>query len=845
MEKKRPRSREKRVTSGSAQVYKREKAKNYGGPVGHASGYSGRKQQGGSGKSGSTVKRGLFGGSGTLIVVAILYLLLGRGGNSGSSGSADILGSAAEALLGAGTSAPLTQTETQTTAYDDVESIFTVPSVQQTTTVTSTATLAGAAEATEANETVSNKARSKYTKVRGGGKDVYTIMVYMCGTDLESNYGMATSDMNEMLKAGVSEKINLIIETGGTKRWQNNIMSSSSNERYQVTAEGLRRLESGIGKRPMVDPNTLTDFINFCKKNYPADRYALIMWDHGGGSLAGYGYDELFKTAGSMPLDKFYSALDKADCKFDFIGFDACLMASLETAVACEPFADYLIASEETEPGVGWYYTDWLRSLSKNTSLPTVEIGKQIIDDFVDYCARKTPNDKTTLSITDLAEFSGVVPSALTEFAKSTSELVDGDAYRTVSNARANCREFSKENKLNQVDLIDLAKKIGTKESVALANALSDTIKYNRTSKSMTNSYGLSIYFPYQKLSGVSNMLSIYDGIGMEDSYGDCIKDFASMVSGGQVVPTTTGMSGTGSLLEAILGSGMGGYTSSGSGYSGSAGSSFGNSFGSAYGSGASSSQVDVASLLGAFLGGGDFTSITGSRSAEWVNEDLIESQIDQIAETTLDADSLVFTEKNEETVLALTEDEWELIQKIELNVFYDDGEGYIDLGLDNVYSFNPDGDLVVEYDGTWIALNGQIVPYYLIDSVEEGEAYSIRGRVPALLNDERVEIILLFDDQNPYGVVAGARRVYADGETDTLAKGLMQLQEGDVIDFLCDYYSYDGDYQASYLFGDRFIVDGGEIEISNVLIDGGETVASFCLTDLYNNSYWTPSFVG
>lgn len=842
MEKKRPRSREKRVTGGSGKVYKREQAKTYGRPVGNASGYAGRKPQASSGGSGrTTVKRGLFGGSGTLILVAVLYLLFGRGGSG--SGSSDLLGSAAEALLGSGTSTSVQQTQSQSSGanlFDDVMSAFTVPEEEQTVVPPETS-LAGASEATAANETVSGEARERYTKIRGGGKDVYTIMVYMCGTDLESNYGMATSDMNEMLKAGISDQINLIIETGGTRKWQNRVMSNSTNERYQVTAEGLRRLESNLGKQSMVDPNTLTDFIKYCQKNYPADRYALIMWDHGGGSLAGYGYDELFQSAGSMPLDKFCNALKKAGCKFDFIGFDACLMASLETAVACEPFADYLIASEETEPGVGWYYTDWLKSLSKNTSMSTVEIGKQIIDDFVDYCARKTPNDKTTLSITDLAEFSGVVPTALTQFAKSTSDLVESGDYRTVSNARANCREFSSESKLNQVDLIDLAKKIGTEESLALAEALSDTIKYNRTSKSMTNSYGLSIYFPYQKLSGVSNMLSIYDGIGMEDSYGDCIKEFASMVSGGQVVPSTTGMSGTGSLLEALLGSGMGGYSSSGSsGYG-----SIGNSFGS-YGSGSSSSSTaDVASLLGAFLGSGDFSSITGSRSVEWVDEDLIEDNLGTIAETTLSADALVYTEKEGQQVLALTEEEWDLVQKIELNVFYDDGEGFIDLGLDNVYDFNADGDLIAAFDGTWIALNGQIVPYYLIDVVEDGDAYSIRGRVPAMLNGEQVELILLFDDQNPYGVVAGARRVYADGETETLAKGLVLLQPGDEIDFLCDYYSYDGEYQASYLFGDRFVVDGNPIEISNVAIDDGTSVASYCLTDLYHNSYWTPSFVG
>ena len=249
-----------------------------------------------------------------------------------------------------------------------------------------------------------------------------------------------------------------------------------------------------------------------------------------------------------------------------------------------------------------------------------------------------------------------------------------------------------------------------------------------------------------------------------------------------------------------------------------------------------------MASLLTSFLSDGDFASIIGGRSTEWVDRDLIKRNAERIANTTLAPDRLVYTVKNGQEVLALTEEEWGLVQTIELNVFYDDGEGFIDLGLDNVYTFNADGDLAASYDGTWLALNGHIVPYYLIDSVEDGDAYSIRGRVPAYLNGERVELILLFDDRNPYGVVAGARHVYENGETDAVMRGLIALRDGDTLDFLCDYYDYDGNYQASYMMGDRFVVDG-EIEISNVAIEDNVSLASFRLTDIYGNAYWTPTF--
>ncbi|MFR7852884.1 MAG: hypothetical protein ACLU5K_02605 [Christensenellales bacterium] len=120
---------------------------------------------------------------------------------------------------------------------------------------------------------VSNLAREKRTQIRGGGQDVYTIMVYMCGTDLESNYGMATSDINEMLHADLSDKVNIIVETGGADKWQNTVISSKVNQIYQVKNEGILRLEADFGKKAMTKAETLTEFIQYCEQ-LPADRYA-------------------------------------------------------------------------------------------------------------------------------------------------------------------------------------------------------------------------------------------------------------------------------------------------------------------------------------------------------------------------------------------------------------------------------------------------------------------------------------------------------------------------------------------------------------------------------------------
>ena len=853
MEKKRPRGREKNVVEGSGSVYKREEAKTGTGPVSGSSGRPGSQSSGNQNSQQPNQKRpvtrgkSMLGTIGTIIVVIVLIRLFAGSCNANTqTSSGNIL---SEAVQYAQSQPVQTAAPTQApAASSDINELLqsllagtpaasaldTAPAnnyVNNTQVSPTQSVLTGVTQDVPAQTTVSGEAREKYTTIKGNGKDVYTIMVYMCGTDLESNYGMATNDLNEMLKAKVGDNVNLIVETGGCKTWQNSVMSNKTNQRYQITSKGLVALDQNVGKKAMTDASTLYDFIKFCKTNFPANRNALILWDHGGGSLSGYGHDQLYISKGSMPLDQLYKALKQADMKFDFIGFDACLMGTLETAVATEPFADYLIGSEETEPGVGWYYTEWLNILSKNTSMPTVEIGKKIIDDFTTVCAKQT-SDATTLSIVDLAEFSGTVPNALSDFSKSVSSLVDSNNYKTIANARANTREFSRANRLNQIDLIDFANRIGTKEAKALVTALSGAIKYNRTSRSMTNAYGISTYFPNQSNNGVSSMLSINNNIGMNTDYSDAIKNYASLQTGGQILPSSFGYGGTGSLLESLLGSYSGYSTPSTGSTSWSSGSSYGG---------------DMAGLLNAFLGGGDFSSIYGSRSMEWVDKDLISRNADRIAANSIQPERIVFTEKNGEKVLALTEEEWESIQSVALNVFYDDGTGFIDLGIDNVFDFNDDGDLIASFDGTWLSLNRQIVPYYWIETIEDGDAYMIKGYIPAILNKDtdgetQVEVMLQFDDQNPYGYITGARIAYEPEVTETVAKGLIALKDGDTLDFLCDYYDYQGNYQENYYFGEQFVVNG-PIEIANIAIENNHCVANYQLTDIYGNYFWTPSF--
>ena len=193
--------------------------------------------------------------------------------------------------------------------------------------------------------------------------------------------------------------------------------------------------------------------------------------------------------------------------------------------------------------------------------------------------------------------------------------------------------------------------------------------------------------------------------------------------------------------------------------------------------------------------------------------------------------------------MLALESEDMDLVQEIELSVLYDDGEGYIDLGLDNVFFFVSEDNLIADTSKNWLAIDGHTVAYYHTDTVQNGNDYTITGYVPAYLNGERVELILIFDSEDPDGYIAGASTEYVNGETDPVPKNLTELNDGDKIDFICDYYSYDGEYSDSYYLGDT-LTYSKDMKISNTNVGDGEVRLMYRFTDIYNQEYWSEPII-
>ncbi len=796
----RPQGRRRTDNGGIGSVHKRGDGLG-SGPVGNISGSNngrGRTPLGGRPGGGGGVTRGI-GGMG---LIAIIFMLL-FGGNGGG-----LLGGSSGSSSSTTTAPPIQQTQQVQTPASVHNGGFSFGTPASHTTYTDGSTSA-------ADTTVSNKARSKYTTIKGNGKDQVTVLVYMCGADLESNYGMATADLTEMAYATMSDKVNVIVETGGARKWKTNAISNKTLQRWKITDKALDSLDKNVGSASMTDPKTLEDFIKWGVKAYPANRYELIFWDHGGGSVTGYGMDELYPN-GSMDINEIASALKNCGVKFDFIGFDACLMANYETAVALEPYADYLIASEETEPGTGWYYTDWLSAFAKNPSMPTLDVGKNIVDTFITACRQRSSRDSISLSVTDLAELQGTSGSVFSAFSKELKKTTGSENYTSVANARSCTKEFATHTKIDQIDLIHFCDNLGTEKSKELAKVLRSAVKYNKT-YNMTNAYGLSIYFPYRNTRLVTPICNIYQNIGFDADYASAVRSFGTLSGSGQIYNNST----QNSLFNVMNGS------PASNGTTVTANDLF------SLLSGLSSSSPQPSNGTGTML---DLVSLLGGGSSS-IDTSGLELFSQLLGRDALPAEDFVLSEVEGDTVLRLGEDDWAKVHDVGINVWVDDGEGYVDLGIDNVYEFNEYGDLIIDYDEKWVALDGNPVAYYY-DTYEPvgDDDYIIRGHIPAYLNDERVNIVVEFTGHDQ--VVLGALKVYENG---TEGKGLIELETGDVIEPICDFYTYNGEYVDSYYLGDPIKVIG-EVTLNDVSLTNSSYVYCYRITDVLNNERWTPA---
>lgn len=339
--------------------------------------------------------------------------------------------------------------------------------------------------------------------------DTWAVYLYLCGSDLESEDGAATSDIMEMLEVELPENVQVVIETGGAYGWQNDWVDPNYLERYVYSSNGMELIEQQ-SLANMGDPDTLHDFLTFCKENYPADHQAVLFWNHGDGSVAGVAFDENYNYD-SLTLDEMYDAFSDVyevsinDQPFELVGFDACLMATIDTAFTFMDVAKFMVASEETEPGNGWYYTGWLQELADHPEMNGAQLGKAICDSYVEGCEMEWTEDSVTLSVTDLSAveplivaYDNVGKEALRSASEDDTFITEfARSARSAENYGGNSKEEGYTNMVDLGDLVKYSEELLPETSADLLNCLEQSIVYKVNGPYRSQSTGLSCYHSY------------------------------------------------------------------------------------------------------------------------------------------------------------------------------------------------------------------------------------------------------------------------------------------------------------------------------------------------------------
>jgi len=320
-------------------------------------------------------------------------------------------------------------------------------------------------------------------------------------------------DLRQMADVGSNENVNLIVLCDRAAGFSNEPLLNIRNftsAKYLMAQKGSFREIRDLGELNMGHPANLSNFITWGVTNYPARKYALIFSDHGGAWPA-FGGDESTESDNFLDMKKFKQALSQGLKqaglpKFDLIGFDACLMQTLETAATFRPFADYFIASEETEPGHGWDYRS-LQVLRDNPDTTPVQLGKAIINGFEGEAKANESDNEITLSMLDLSKLPRI--ESLLKNLRLQAGLAIKANSPDIGRARAKANAYGKNpNPAGCVNTIDLGhfaallEKNDPKFAPAcgqLRKALSDAVIYMKNGSGQRNSTGLAVYFPDEK----------------------------------------------------------------------------------------------------------------------------------------------------------------------------------------------------------------------------------------------------------------------------------------------------------------------------------------------------------
>ncbi len=384
-----------------------------------------------------------------------------------------------------------------------------------------------------------------------GVKANWTIMVYMNGdNNLEPD---ALLNFAQMAEVGSDEHVNVLVQFDRIAKYASTKTDTdpdwSQTLRFHVK-KGMRPIPDlaieDLGEMNMGDGKVLGDFVAWAIAHFPADHYMLVIWDHGQGwrlpSNALPGDSETNRSVGTSQTDSqeptiaagtpvprstdgapYRSASNDETDKdllynseiheylvsalggrqLDVLGFDACLMSMIETAYAFRDIAQYMVASEELEPGQGWNYREWLRQVKSSNQQDGESIARITVKAYKEEYGAQNPN--TTLSAINLSHIDSLV-SALDALSAELIGLLPTHLNQ-IRAARSSVKEYAPRYSFYHIDLIKFTEAvIDTVDNPALLTAAGEVkqkagnaVVENYAGHNRQGSYGsngLAIYYP-------------------------------------------------------------------------------------------------------------------------------------------------------------------------------------------------------------------------------------------------------------------------------------------------------------------------------------------------------------
>ena len=268
-----------------------------------------------------------------------------------------------------------------------------------------------------------------------------------------------------------------------------------------------------IPQSDMGEWNYMVEFVKWAQENYPAKKYALVVWNHASGwnkDLAaelgkGISYDD--ETGHHITTPQLRLVLEKTG-KIDILSMDACLMQMIEVAYEIKDNTDYIVASEETEPGDGYTYDTFLGPLAGNPGMDAAELSKVMVDAYTNHYQ----------SIGQGATQSSIKTASLSGFTALVNDFVDAliaaNDVTNAKNARTKAQAFYYSSNKDISHFVKLvvdstqAPAVKAKGQALLNSMKGGVIYHNRaTGSKYANAFGLAGYLPSYYIASYDELL--------------------------------------------------------------------------------------------------------------------------------------------------------------------------------------------------------------------------------------------------------------------------------------------------------------------------------------------------